>query len=191
MASFVSPEDVRAYLNIDGTEGLYSQGIIQANIETASNYLQRSTGRQFEPQNATTKTFTTDISYLSVPDLRSVISVTIGGNAATDYLLHANGDIYGALTFADFNIADYNGYATYGRGYEVTVVITGNWGWDPLPAELTHATKILAAWYTKRPDAVLTNTLQTGEGNIVDLSRLPPEVWMFKRDWSMKLPTFA
>lgn len=182
MPAFVSPDDVRAYLAVDGTDGLYSDEALLANIETASSYLQRVTGRQFEIQNGVTKTFSTEgLGYMLLPDLRSVTEVTLNGAATTDYtLLPHGGSIYTALRLT-YRVPWY-------RLEPNDMTITGDWGWDPLPAELLHATKVLAAWYTKRPDAVLTNTIQTGEGNVLDLSRLPPEVWMFKKEWNVRGP---
>ena len=61
--------------------------------------------------------------------------------------------------------------------------ITGTWGYATIPPEVAFATKVLAAWYTKRPDAVLSNTIQTPEGNVLDLSRMPPEVQGFISQW--------
>jgi len=52
-----------------------------------------------------------------------------------------------------------------------------------LPNELLMATKVLAAWYTKRPDAVLQGSSLTPDGNPIVLEDFPPEVEQFIRDW--------
>ena len=44
---------------------------------------------------------------------------------------------------------------------------------------------MLAAYYTKRPDAVLSGGIQTPEGGIFDLSHLPVEVTQFIAEWKI------
>jgi hypothetical protein len=65
--------------------------------------------------------------------------------------------------------------------------IAGDWGPTSYPPEFSFATMVLAAWMTKRPDAVLANVLQTPEGNIMDLSQMPPEVKGFIADWKLEV----
>ena len=66
------------------------------------------------------------------------------------------------------------------------VIGPATWGWNPIPVELWEATRILAAWYTKRADAVLSNVISTPEGTLTDVSQLPPEVQRFVDSWSLR-----
>lgn len=65
--------------------------------------------------------------------------------------------------------------------------IAGAWGFDDVtvtfPEPIRHATKVLAAYYTKRPDAILSGSLVTPDGNFVNLSNLPIEVRAFIDEW--------
>lgn len=95
------------------------------------------------------------------------------------------------------NATDYRSYPDwFDKGYDSPLArarlrnglpndlqITGTWGWSSYPPEFSFATMILAAWYTKRPDAVLSNVLLSPEGNIMDLSKMPPEVVSFISQW--------
>ena len=45
---------------------------------------------------------------------------------------------------------------------------------------------MLAAYYTKRPDAVLSGAIQTPEGNVFNLSNLPVEVTEFIANWRIE-----
>jgi hypothetical protein len=76
------------------------------------------------------------------------------------------------------------------RGYSTTslpndLVIDGSWGWTDaqMPEAVRHAVKVLAAWYTKRPDALLAGGLSTPGGDVVDMSQVPVEVQLFVADW--------
>lgn len=76
------------------------------------------------------------------------------------------------------------------RGYSMTslpndLVIAGSWGWTDaqMPEPVRHAVKVLAAWYTKRPDALLAGGLATPGGDVVDMSQVPVEVQLFVADW--------
>ena len=207
MPSFVTVADVRDYLNVTGTTGQYSDGLIGSNIRTASAYLQNVTRRQFEAQTATTKTLSSNgQASVSIPDLRTATSVTLNSatlDADSTYWLiedPAHPGIYIAIQFRAFGIGgDYHSYpdwfdrnldqlwrkGTLQRGLPNELVIVGDWGHDPLPDELLTATKALAAWYTVRPDALLTSTRSTLEGSPVDLQQVPDEVALFIEAWTV------
>lgn len=196
---------VRAYLDIDGTSGKYSDPLITSNIRAASAFLERTTGRQFQSQSGTTKTFTTNgAGALRIPDLRSVTSVTLQGAALTAdesyWIVPDNRGVYTTLQFRPYGSGSYSylsnpqwfdrnldrDWYRYGGGsLPNDLVITGDWGWDPLPEDLLHACKVLAAWYTKRPASVLANTAFTPDGNVLQYSDYPPEVLNFIKSWSL------
>jgi len=216
MAEFVAASDVRDYMVIAGTTGKYTDAVIGSNIRAASNYLQRKTGRQFELQEATAKTFTThNRATLVVPDLQSVTSVTQSGTALTadeTYWLLPDRRSSGIYTGVQFRVPYQNlpgprylgqadwwdrGLDMRGRHYYSSppndLVVTGTWGYNPLipgtaptlPDELLHATKVLAAFYTLRPDSVLAGVSVTPDGAVRSYEQLPMEVATFVEEWTL------
>lgn len=209
MAEFVTPAMVRDYLQATDTSGQWSASLIGSNIAAASHNLQRWTGRQFEPQGsntALTKKFSTHgRTYLHIPDLRSVTSVTRHGSALTvDENFHLIPDrmepgVFTAIqlsglrayddyrSFPEWFDRNYDNWLQRGRMTDIPndLHVAGLWGHVPYPAPLEHATKVLAAYYTIRPDALLAGARQTPEGNVFDLSNLPREAQDFVRDWKL------
>ena len=209
MTAFCTVADVREYLNVSAPSpdsGAYGSGNIASNIAVASAFLQRVTGRQWEEQAATAKTFTTEgRAFVTIPDLQSATSVTLQGATltadSTYYLIpdRANSGVYTGIQFRAFG-ADWRSNPewfdrnldTYWQRFNTPwgslpndLVITGTWGWATLPIEVWQATRIYAAWLTKRTDAILTNVIQGPEGTISDLSQLPPEVAQFVEEWRL------
>lgn len=204
-AMFVSVAEVRAYLDIEGVSGKYADAVIGSNIRAASAYLQRATGRQFEYQSATTKTFTTNgASTLYIPDLRTATTVNLEDAAQTaneSYWLISDSmqtGVYTSIQLRPFG-SGRSGYLShpgwfdrnldrYGYGFGSLpndLAITGDWGYTEYPPDLTHATKVLAAWYTKRPASVLANVAFTPDGNALNYGDLPPEVGAFISAWRL------
>ena len=207
MASFVSAAQVRDYLNITATTGQFSNGQIGSNIAAAGAFLERRTNRQFEWQGSNVrKVFSTEgRAYLTISDLISATLVTHQGATLVEnqtYWLHPDAGHSGVFTgiqIMPFG-SQRHGYLSnpewFDRGLDLPLgryyntlpndlAIEGQWGWIPLPDELLHATIVLAAYYTKRPDAILSGGIQTPEGGIFDLSRLPVEVTTFIADWKI------
>ena len=204
MPAFVNASNVRSYAGISGITDPWSEANLGSNIRAASAFLQKATGRQFEAQTGVTKTFTTNgDSYIAIPDLRTATSVTLSGStldaASDEYFLIPDAQqtgVYLGIQFRPFGSRggyrsypdwfDTNKDAWWWRGSDVNdLAIAGDWGHSPLPEELLHATKALALWFTKRPDASLSNTIQTPEGNVLDLSTLPVEVRAFIDAWKV------
>ena len=212
-ASFCTVDDVRALLNAaapspDAPPRPYNSASIGSNILVASAFLEQMTGRQFEAQAGATKTFTSEgRAYLTIPDLRTVTSVTQFGAtlvANTSYWLipdPKNDGIYTGLQFRQFSRYDYrNNPEWYDRNLDHWIfqarinnygsvpndlVIVGDWGWSPIPPQLWHATRVLAGWLTIRGDAVLSNVIQSASGAVSDVSQLPPEVGSFIDAWKL------
>lgn len=206
MPAFVNASNVRSFAGLESTiTGQWSEANLSSNILAASSFLQRATGRQFEAQTGVTKKFTTNGgAYLSLPDLRSATSVVLAGSTLTadsDYYLIPDRLQTGVSIGIQFRpFGGRGGYRSFPDWFDTNkdawwwprftsdpndLSITGDWGHSPLPDELLHATKALAMWFTKRPDASLTNTIQTPEGNVLDLSGLPVEVTEFIRNWKI------
>lgn len=206
----VSISDVREYLRVDGdaNDGQYSDHLIASNIRTASSRLQRVTRRQFEAlASQTLRISTQGEAIVELPDLRSATSVTLSGSTRTltgdsadAWLIHdpLHTEVYTAIQLRPVGGGglNYRAYSDWfdtnkdrlsywqdGRMPEDLVITGAELGWSPLPHEFTTAVKVLAAWYSKRPDAVLANAIQTPEGAILDYSGLPPEVSGFIQEW--------
>lgn len=80
----------------------------------------------------------------------------------------------------------------YGGGYNQSsmpndLVVTGDGGYTAanLPEPLLHATKVLAAFYTLRPNSLLADVAITPAGGVVNYSQLPNEVVSFIREWTI------
>lgn len=100
-------------------------------------------------------------------------------------------------SYADWFDKNYDSWLYQGRlrsgiGLPNDLSITGVWGWSPLPPELSRATMVLAAWYTKNPDAVLSGTVQTPNGDTIIIAPGGPgEVQQFIQDWKIEFDTVA
>lgn len=202
---FVNASNVRAYAGVDGIIAPWSEANLGSNIRAASAFLERRTGRQFTPQSATTKKFTTNgEAFIAIPDLRTASSVTLAGStltADTDYWLIPDvqqSGVYLGIQFRPFG--GRGGYRSWPNWFDTNLdrrwhpgytsdpndlSITGDWGHDPYPEELLHATKALAAWYTRRPDALLGGVSVSANGTEIDLSLIPVEVRAFIEAWKV------
>lgn len=206
MPAFVNASNVRAYAGIDGINEPWSEHNLGSNIRAASAFLTKRTGRQFELQLNTTKVFTTNgEAYINIPDLRGTGSLSVSLNSSaqtrdTDFHLipdHQQTGVYIGIQFRGFGRSmDYRSRSDWFDrnldrhpwlvGSEPNdLSITDDWGHSPLPEELLHATKVLAAWYTRRPDALLGGVSVTAGGTEVDLGALPAEVRQFIEDWKL------
>jgi hypothetical protein len=207
MPAFTSASNVRAYAGIDAIDAQndrWNEGPLASNIRAASQFLERRTGRQFELQLATTKTFTSNgEAYIALPGLRSASpTVTLAGSSltvGTDAHLLADDQqsgVYTGLQFRPFgHRADYRSWPDWfdtnkdRRWYPGftsdanDLVITGDWGYVDYPPELVHATNVLAAWYTRRSDSLLGGVQQSLDGAVIDMSQLPVEVKLFIEGW--------
>lgn len=210
--SFVSAASVREYmgLNAVASTSQYTDATIGSNIRAASWTLERATGRIFADSSRTLAFTTNGAAYLTLPGLRTATSVTLQGSALTadsTYFLTPDSQqtgVYTGIQFRAFGTRrggpwwlsnpewfdrglDSRFYpANYGGG-DVSLPndlsIAGTWGFADLPEPVLHATKVLAAYYTKRPDAILSGSLVTPDGNFVNLSSLPVEVVQFVTEW--------
>ena len=205
-AMFVSEQAVREYLSLNapGTDSKYTDATIGSNIRTAGWTLERAVSRVFGDVTKTL-TFSTDgQAQMWIPGLRTATSVTLQGAALTSdatFWLLPDVQQTGVATGIQFRAFGRNGYLGNPEWFDRNLdspyypgnmgglpndlVIAGAWGYvagtEPDPFLL--ATKALAAWYTLRPDALLSGTKFTPDGAIFDLSRYPTEVAAFIADW--------
>lgn len=210
----IAAADVRNYLALttDSTSR-YSDATINSNIATGQEFLRKATNRYYESANVTLTLTSNGEPLLDLPGVRSVTSVTQAGTtlvADTTYWLlpdDQNSGVYTQLQLRAFtasglwwykaipewfdrNLDSPNYPPSYGMGYGSLpndVVVTGTAGYldANLPAPYLMALKVLATWYTKRPDAVLSGASQTNDGNPLDLTLIPEEVQMFIREWKI------
>jgi hypothetical protein len=211
-AMFVSVAEVRAYLSLNapGTDSKYSDATISSNIMSAGWTLERACGRLFGDVTATKKFSTDGRAQMYIPGLRTATSVTLQGTtltADTTYWLLPDDQqtgVYTGIQFRAFRGPSSGGRwwlgnpewfdrnldspfypGNYGLGGTLPndLVIAGDWGYSTIPDPVLLATKALAAWYTLRPDALLSGARFTPDGNIFDLSKYPTEVQAFITDW--------
>lgn len=208
---FVDASAVRAYMGVIDDGSQWADGNIGSNVRAAGAFLERATGRQFTRETGT-KLFSTDGQTLvRIPDLRSASSVTLAGATReanqTYWLIPDSSGVYTAIQFRAFHRTgggpwwlsssdwwDRGLDSPLGRHYSTLpndLSITGDWGWDPYPEELLLAVKALAAFYTKRRDALLSNTMQAPDGAIFDYASLPIEAQEFIRNWRQSVDVVA
>lgn len=211
--AFVSAADVRGYLELNSVASTskYTDGAISSNIRAASEFLQRATSRQFADVTET-RTFTTQgQTAVTLPGLRTATSVTQQGTAlvadSTYWLIpdEQQSGIFTGIQLRGFGSRSYgHGYlsnpewfdrdldrlwarGTWNYSLPNDLVIVGTWGYTAanLPEALLHATKVLAGWYTLRPNSLLANVSVTPEGANIDNSTMPTEVRDFIREWRL------
>lgn len=201
----VTVQDVLDQLVIDGdpNSGKYADHIINSNIRTAHARLERATHRVFTPTTAVTRKYSTNgQAFVEIRDCRAVSSITLSGGARTldtdSWLIPDpnHPEIFVAVQTRPVGGLNYHAYSdwfdtnkdtsAYWRDGRLPndLVLIQDEGWDPYPEEFLHAKKVLAAWYTKRPDSLLANVQQTPEGTILDYSAMPPEVTGFIAGWA-------
>lgn len=211
-AMFVSVADVRAYLDLNtpGSSSKYSDATISSNIRAAGWTLENAIGRYIGQQTLTLKFSTDGRAQMYIPGLATATSVTLQGTAlvadTTYWLLpdDQQSGVYTGIQFRAFRRPGSGGKwwlgnpewfdrdldspfypGNYGLGGTLPndLVIAGTWGYATIPDPALLATKALASWYTLRPDALLSGTRFTPDGNIFDLAKYPTEVAQFITDW--------
>lgn len=194
MDLWIGAPDLRDYMATSLVTGRYSDRALGSNIRAAQGMLERQTSRQFDTQTGVTKTLSTDgKAVVSIPDLRTATSVTLQEAAlaadTTYWLLpdtrHSGvyvavqvrpfgGDYRGNPQWFDRNL-DRDWYTTGEYTTPNDLVIVGDWGWLSKPDDLLLGVKALAAWITKRADAVLAGAVQNTDGSIMDYTAWPEE----------------
>lgn len=203
MNQFVTAADVRTFANLSGTTGRYSDANISSNVMVAQEFISREASRQFAKRDAETLTFTTEgRAAFAIPDLRTATTVTWDGTVLTqdeNYWLLPDAKQSGIYVAIQLRPIDKGGKWYYGnpewwdRGLDWPrrssssvndLTILGDWGWDPLPYDVLHAVKAMAAWLIKRGDAVLAGAVaDPATGTVFDYTQLPTEVTSVIRNY--------
>ena len=212
---FTTTTAVRDFLDLDvDSTSKYSDVTIGSNIRAASVFLERATGRFLGDRTQTLKFTTNGAASLTIPGLRTATSVSRASNTLTadeGYWLIPDAlqtGVYTGIAFAGYgqrsggpgylhysNWFDTNMDQAWRRGWNLTSLpndlsIAGAWGYvdnSDFPEPIRLAAKILAAFYTKYPDAVLVGALQTANDGSIDLSGFPVPVQQFIDDWKLTL----
>ena len=205
---------VREYIDLNTTasSSKYTDSTIGSNIRAAGAWMERRTGRIFGNRSAATMKFTTNGKpSLLLPGLRTATTVTLDGTALTadeTYWLLPDAQQSGLYTGIQFRVwgkgnapwylgvpdwwdrgLDLPGGQAPGGSLPNDLVILGDWGHvddATMPEEVRHVAKVLAAFFTKRPDAILGGALATPDGGSVDLSQFPIEVQAFLAEYRIE-----
>jgi hypothetical protein len=195
---WVTAADVRTYANIDSTAGRYGDAALGSNIRAAQQLIEQRTGRLFDATTGTRYFTTEGRAQLSIPDVRSVTSVVLSGSTLTAnetyWLIPDRGfpAISTAIQFRAFgngrapwylSVPDWwdrgldmpNSYADSSLPNDLAIT-SDEWGWADKPADVLIAVKAVAAWLTKRADALLGNAVANPDGSVVAYDRYPPEL---------------
>lgn len=203
---------VRDKIGLNASNSRYPDGLIGSNLRWAAGFLERRTGRVFDETTAT-KLFTTEgKSLVTIPGLATASSVTLNGAPLTadeTYWLIPDAQQTGVYTGIQFRAFEsrpsgvpwwYGNPEWFDRGLDLPpyygshrgslpndLSITGTWGYAAasLPEEFIGAVADLAAWATKRGDALYAGAVASPEGNLFDLSQLPVEVQAFIAEWRL------
>lgn len=210
--SFTFPQAVRDFLDLDvDATSKYTDQTIGSNIRQASWMLERATNRLYGDRTGTLRKFTTnDAAYVTIPGLRTATSVTFAGSdltADSSYWLIPDVQqtgVYTGLQLRGFQTRSGGpSYLAYSDWFDTNkdnpkwaaygslpndLQITGDWGYAEadLPEPVRFATKVLAAFLTKYPDAVLAGSIQTANGGTIDFSGWPLPVQEFIASWSLR-----
>lgn len=213
--AFCSVASVREYmrLNSASSDSAYSDDTINSNIRAAAYLMMKKTGRIFQDTTVSLKYTTNGKPYIPLPGMRSVSSVTQQGTAlvadSTYYLIPdpMQSGLYTAIQLRGFGAARSDGpwylhnpewfdrdldnprYFPQGQWTSLPndLVVAGSAGYldADMPETVRHVNKVLAVFFTKRPDAILSGAVSTPDGSSFDLSGYPIEFQDFVREWKV------
>lgn len=211
--AFIGTQPLIDYLGLNVDRPAYSLATLGSNIRTASYNLEKWSGCFFADRHQSLSISTMGRSIIPIPRLRTFTAatwnnavLTIGANpnawllpdigqtgVSTSIQLRVSGGLAGRAYLANQDWFDRGldspywpgNYGGLGGSLPNDLILEGDWGYpdDGLPEPLMHATKILAGWYTLRPDSILANVKIDTSGNVLAYGELPPEVGAFVAEW--------
>lgn len=208
MSQFATASEFRSFGELSGTTGRKSDTNLDILLQSASDWLERTTHRTITASASNTaKTFSTNGQpSIVIPDLRVATTVTLQTVALVDgttYWLKPDNkspEIYTRINVRAWGQGrgysylsnpewfDHNLDSPLSRYYGTLpndLVITGLWGWTSTPPEWKLATLALAFYHYNHADAMFSSARATPEGSLLDLSKYPSEVQALVRDWSL------
>lgn len=176
-----SLEAVRAFLQ-KNSGATYQDEVLQDLITAASSLINTQVARFLPTEDAATKTFIWRGGPLPLHPyfLRSVDTITYGttngadGSAlsATDYRLRPMPAPQGVYRWLHFP-----GYLTYpSPDSEVEVTVTGDWGFETIPADVQHWATVTVSIWLRKDVAAFSSTLRLEEDRLERPSMLPSAV---------------
>lgn len=209
MSQFATAAELRSYLDVSSTTGRASDTNLNLFLQSASDFLERSTGRLIasSPSN-TQRTFSTfGQAAITIPDLRVASTVTLQSTSliadSTYWLIPSRQQpetgvtVYTGIQFRAYSTYDYRSNPEWfdrnldnwrwpgGYALPNDLVISGLWGWTTTPPQWKLATLVLAGYEYKRPDSLLANVAITPEGGVLNYGDLPPEVGELIAMWRL------
>lgn len=171
---YITLEDLKDYLSLSGTERF--DDVLQDAIESASDEINRFTGRQFQPAEApTARTYDfVGCGYLPVDDFFSTegLKIRVGADDTDPlddnaYTLYPLNGIHEGTPGWSYNSIDLHGYWSPFRAGFQRVHVTAMWGWETVPHAVQQATRILAAETFQLKDAPLGTAGQDQYGPVL------------------------
>ncbi len=169
-------QELQAYIKVANAG---DEALLTDLLEGSSLFIERITGRQFHPEpetddeDAVAKTFSTHgQEFVTVPDLREIESATLGGAEIDAYTESAGSGyvISGTLPTPSLWLSGLD-YPTLTRN---DLVITGYWGFSPVPADIKDACLRLAARGYKERAAGFSDSVSDAEGGLLSYFRQLP-----------------
>lgn len=163
---YIDSDDLADYLGVQGTA---DDDLLSAAIDSASGWVNRHCGRDFQQTTtATARVYSPDHPWrLHVDDFHTITDLVVKTDdadsgtysttwAATDYVLEPfNGIEHGSTGFPYRTIVAVEARRWPCHTGRPRVQVTAQWGWAAVPAEVKQATRILAAEIFRLKDAPL------------------------------------
>lgn len=210
--AFVTAQMVREYIGLESdATSRYSDATIGSNMRAAGDWLEQRTHRFLWDRTATVTLTTNGQASTQIPGLRVPSSVLLAGTTLdVDETYWLIPDARQTGLYTGLQVRPHGGRAGFlrssewfDRGLDLPgrpggdfaysslpndLVVAGAWGFvaGSEPEEALHAYKVLAAYFTKRPDAILSGGFMTEDGNSFDLSQYPVEVSTFVAGWMLR-----
>ena len=212
MSQFATAVQLRTYLDTTQSTGRYTTDNLDFLLQTASEQLERATGRVIAASASNTqKVFSSNgRAVITIPDLRAASLVTMGGGTLTaDQTYHLIPSAQAQDIYTGIQVRPFRGPATgvnwylaypewfdrnldsplfgagYDRGLPNDLVIEGLWGWFAAPASWRLATMSLAGYFLKHADSLLSGGGVTAEEIVLNFAEYPSEVRQLIKDWQL------
>lgn len=193
MPRLATKDELKDYL---GSSVVGADTLLNLMIESSERFVERYTGRRFSPLPASdsdpvvakTIKLTDERAIVRVPDVREVASVTLDGVTLAEESDYTLGDYEAASPASTIRLFE---RPALSRIEPVALlVITGRFGFSPVPPDVKDAVLTIAARRYRDRDASWSDALQLSEGGILSyFAQLPSNTKMILQ--SYKLPKMA
>jgi hypothetical protein len=212
--SLTFAQAVRDFLDLDvDSTSKYTDQTINSNIRMASWMLERATNRLFGDRTQAMTFSTNGNASVTIPGLRTPGTVTWAGSTLIqDQSYWLIPDLQQTGVFTGIQLRGFNtrtdgpAYLAYSDWFDtnkdspkwggagasalpndLVFSAASTWGYSDanLPEPVRFATKVLAAFLTKYPDAVLVSSIATANDGTIDYSGWPLPVQEFISSWAI------